>query len=63
MKVRVIDGDRKREIFSNPVINYKLAIYLNSRCLGFVSEQKYKNIDSAYKAKTRVEKILKDIYV
>lgn len=57
--VKIVDGDRERGAFSNPVVNYQLFIKTSVRCSGFLSNQRYKSYDVAIKAVERIEQALK----
>ena len=59
LTVKLVDGARKREAFSNPVVTWRFKIETGyPRCRGLVSEAEYKTIDGAI---TAGEKMLKRI--
>jgi hypothetical protein len=55
MRFDVVEGDRQREAFSNPVVSYRVAIFTSSRCSGFYSNKRYASYSSALKACERIE--------
>jgi hypothetical protein len=53
-KVMVVDGTRKREAFSNPVINWRYRLFTGPRCPGLNSVQTYKSSAAALAAGNRM---------
>jgi hypothetical protein len=51
--VRAVDGDRERQAFCNPVVNYRYEIRTSSRCSGMKSRATYKTPEGALTAGDR----------
>jgi hypothetical protein len=59
LTVNIVEGSRRRELFSNPVVTWKFKISTGyPRCMGVVSEKEYQTIDGAI---TAGDKMLKRI--
>lgn len=58
LKLDIIEGERRREAFSNPVVSWKYRITTGPRCPGLVSHRNYKSVDAAMNAGERMFKKL-----
>jgi hypothetical protein len=55
----VVEGERRREAFSNPIVKWRFRISTGPRCSGLISHKLYSSVDSAFRAGERmIEKIV-----